>query len=119
MAKENSIKKTLILERDFYTSKGNKNASYFVRGLIQNKEVQARLTPSDMGAYALLDILYDENKKPELIVESGVMTSEDGEVINYKTYECRFVDTESEGEIAIKFKPQRPSDKSVLEFLTR
>jgi hypothetical protein len=57
MAKENSIK-NLMVERETYQKDGKDFYSYFVKGKIRGKEVQARLSPKDIGGYDILDIVF-------------------------------------------------------------
>ena len=67
MAKENSMK-TLLVERESYQKDGKDFFSYFVKGKIRGKEVKARVSPSDMGGYDLLDIVFLTDETAELII---------------------------------------------------
>ena len=57
MAKENSVK-NLMVERETYQKDGKDFYSHFVKGKIRGKEVQARLSPKDIGGYDILDIVF-------------------------------------------------------------
>lgn len=119
MAKENSIKKQLFVEREKYTKEGKDFFSYFVRGLIRGKEVKARMSPSDMGGYDILDIVFLTDEKAELIITPSEMTGEDGRIVKFTSYECRNIDAETGVVYSCKLKPQRASDKAILEMLNQ
>ena len=117
MAKEDS-KKTLFVEREKYAKDGKEFFSYFVKGLIRGKEVKARLSPQDMGGYDLLDIVFLTDEKAELVITPSEITGEDGRLIKFNSYECKNVD--EDGVVySCKLKPQRASDKSILEMLAQ
>ena len=118
MAKEDSNKKALMVKRETYTKDGETFFSYFVEGVIRGKNVKARVSPSDQGGYVLLDIIFDGKDEVELVVTPSSMVGEDGRQIEFVIYECRDVD-ENGQVFACKVKPQRQSDKAILEMLNQ
>ena len=119
MAKEENSKKALVLERETYQKDGQDFFSYFVKGKIRGKEVKARMSPSDMGGYDLLDIVFLTDETAELVITPGEMKDENGNTINFISYECRNVDKETGEMYSAKIKPQRASDKAILEMLAK
>ena len=117
MAKENSIK-NLMVERETYQKDGKDFYSYFVKGKIRGKEVKARLSPKDIGGYDLLDIVFLTDATAELVITPSEMTDEKGNIVKFISYECKNVDKETGVVYSCGLKPQRSSDKAILEMLT-
>ena len=118
MAKENSSKK-LLVERETYEKDGQNFYSYFVKGQIRGKDVKARLSPKDMGGYDILDIVFLTDETAELVITPSEMTDEKGNIVKFTSYECNNVDPETGDVFTCGLKPQRASDKQILEMLAR
>ena len=110
--------KVLKVERESYESKSNESRyTYFIRGVIRNKEVKASLIPGDIGGYDVLDIVFGEDKTADLILVPYSMVDEKtGKETSGYTYEAQ--NTDENGEVyKCKVKPRQASDKSILEML--
>jgi len=69
--------KVLKIEREAYTSKDNESRyTYFVSGVIRNKEVRASLIPGDIGGYDVLDIVFGEEETADLVLIPYSMVDE-------------------------------------------
>lgn len=98
------------------TQDGRLYFAYVVRGNIRGQEKRIDFAPKDQGGYEPLDILFEISPKAELIMSEEEMTDLSGKVTRYTAYKAQVVD--EDGEIwACGVKPQRDSDKALLNFL--
>lgn len=108
-----------ILDKDgkqMETKDGRLYFAYVVRGIVKGKEIKADMCPKDMGGYEPLDILFDISPKAALVISDEVMTDDNGRETRYKVYKAEVVD--EDGEIySCPVRPQRDSDKTLLNFL--
>ena len=117
MAKE--TKNTLYVERETFEKNDKTYFSYFIKGKLRGRDVKVGLCPPDKGGYAVLDIVFgDENKANLVITPFEIKDDATGKVIKGNTYTAQTVD--ENGEIyECSVKPARNSDKSVLNMLLR
>lgn len=98
------------------TKDGRLYFAYIVRGIIRGQAKKVDFSPKDMGGYEALDILFDIADKAELIMEDKVMEDNNGNKTAYTAYFVRVVD--EDGQLwECEVKPQRNSDKALLNFL--
>lgn len=111
-------KKAIIVERETFESNGKSYFSYFIKGNIRGKDVKVAIAPPDKGGYAVLDIVFGNEMKAELVVTPFEIKDEKGKVITGNTYAARTVD--SQGEVyECSIKPYRASDKALLTMLLK
>lgn len=109
--------KTIFVERETYEKNDKTYFSYFIKGNVRGKDVRVAIVPPDRGGYAVLDIVFGDAMKAELVLKPYEIKDEKtGNVVkgnsygvvskdeNGKTYECAV-------------KPFRSSDKSLLNML--
>ena len=115
MAKKNVI----MVERETYEKNDKTYFSYFINGNVRGKDIRVLITPPDKGGYAVLDIVFGNEMKAELVVNPyEIKDDATGNVIKGNTYAVRSVDENGEVyECAIK--PFRSSDKALLNMLMR
>ena len=115
MAKNNG---TILVERETFEMKGNTYFSYFIRGNVRGKDVKVSIVPPDKGGYAVLDIVFGNAMAAELSVRPFEIKGEDGKTISGNTFAVVSYDENGETyECAIK--PQRASDKAILNMLIK
>ena len=108
----------LKVEREEYVKNDRTFYSYFVKGKIRGKSVRVSITPPDIGGYTVLDIVFGNENKAELVVTPYEMKDAGGNVISGNTYSVR--STDENGEIyECSIKPFRKSDKSLLNMILR
>ena len=111
-------KGTIVVERETYEKDGKTFYSYFIKGQIRGKEVRILVTPPDKGGFTVLDIVFGNEMKAELIAKPFEIKGEDGSVIKGNTYMVRSID--ENGEVyECSIKPERASDKALLNMLMR
>ncbi len=114
------MERKIIVEKGVFEYNGKEYSSYFIKGTIKGKTVQASLMPPDKGGWAILDILFADTKEGELIVKPYEMKDEKtGKVTaSGNTYAVRTVD--ADGEVyECPVKPFKSSDKTILNLLLR
>lgn len=113
--KENQI----VVERETYEKNGKQYFSYFVKGNVRGKDVKASVMPLDIGGYTVLDIVFGNEMKAELVLNPYEIKDEKtGAVMSGNTYSVRSVD--ENGEIyECRIKPAKNSDKSLLNMILR
>ena len=116
MEKKNQNK--IVVERETYEKDGKSFFSYFIKGNIRGKDVRVLVTPPDKGGYAVLDIVFGNEMKADLVANPYEIKDESGNVIKGNTYAVRSVDTD--GTVyECNIKPFRQSDKALLNMLMR
>ncbi|MBR4003520.1 MAG: hypothetical protein IKI95_05650 [Clostridia bacterium] len=113
--KENQI----VVERETYEKNGKQYFSYFVKGNVRGKDVKASVMPLDIGGYTVLDIVFGNEMKAELVLNPYEIKDEKtGTVMSGNTYSVRSVD--ENGEIyECRIKPAKNSDKLLLNMILR
>ena len=109
----------IFVEKEAYEKDGKTYSGYCVRGMVRGKEVKVAVVPPDFGGYRVLDIIYGDSDKAELVTKPFEIRDDKTErVVRGNTYAVRSVDENGEVfECAIK--PFRPSDKALLEMLLK
>lgn len=108
----------IFVEREAYEKNGNTYFGYFIKGVVRGKDVKVLISPPDVGGYAVLDIVFGNENKAELVVTPYEMKDAAGNLISGNTYAVRSVD--ENGEIyECSIKPFRKSDKSLLNMILR
>lgn len=108
--------KKLFLERaKFKGSDGKEYWSYFLKGKVRGRDVRVDFAPKDKGGYEPLDIVFDVNDKPELIMSNETMTDNNGKETKYVAYRVTAIGDGVEYTCGVK--PSRDSDKSLLGML--
>lgn len=96
-------------------SDGRKFWNYFVKGMRKGKEIKADLTPKDMGGYAELDDIFEDQDKVLLTITNGTRDN-GGKKVRFTSYSVF-----GEGDYGIKYsismKQRESSDLSALEYL--
>ena len=113
--KENQI----VVERETYEKNGKQYFSYFVKGNVRGKDVKASVMPLDIGGYTVLDIVFGNEMKAELVLNPYEIKDEKtGTVVKGNSYAVRSVD--ENGEVyECPIKPSKQSDKALLNMLLR
>ena len=111
--------KEILVERETFEKNGKSYYSYFIKGIIRDKEVRISIMPPDRGGYTVLDIVFGTEMKAELVVKPFEIKDEStGRVITGNSYAVQSVDENGEiYECAVK--PYRASDKALLNMLVR
>ena len=111
--------KKIMVERETY-EKGEKTYfTYFIKGIVRGKNVKVAVTPPDKGGFAVLDIVFGNEMKADLITKPyEIKDDATGNVIKGNTYSVQSVD--ENGEVyECPIKPFRASDKTLLNMLMR
>lgn len=110
--------KKLFVERETFEKDGKSYFSYFIKGVVRGQEVKVLVCPPDKGGYAVLDIVFGDAMKADLIITPfEIKDDKTGRVVKGNTYA---VHTEENGEVyECAIKPFRASDKAVLNMLLR
>ena len=115
MAKTNKI----FVERETFEKNEKTYFSYFIKGTVRGKEVKVAVIPPDKGGYSVLDIVFGEEMKAELVVNPfEIKDDATGKVIKGNTYIART--TDANGEVfECNVKPYRNSDKTLLNMIIK
>ena len=111
--------KKIMVERETY-EKGEKTYfTYFIKGIVRGKNVKVAVTPPDKGGFAVLDIVFGNEMKADLVSKPyEIKDDATGNVIKGNTYSVQSVD--ENGEVyECPIKPFRASDKTLLNMLMR
>ena len=112
----------LYVEREVYVKDDKAYSNYFIKGVIRGKEVKIQLAPPnkdvDKGGFAVLDVVFGDENKLELVVTPFEIKGIDGKIITGKTYSVRSYD--ENGEVyECKVVPARTSDKNFLNMICK
>jgi hypothetical protein len=108
----------IVVERELVEKNGKSFYTYFIRGNIRGKDVKIAVTPPDFGGYTVLDIVYGNEMKAELVAVPYELKDAAGNLITGNSFMVRSFD--ENGEVyECKIKPFRASDKSLLKMLMR
>ena len=111
----------IMVERETFESHGKEYYSYFIKGVVRGKEIKIQVAPpnkdTDMGGYTVLDIVFGNADRADLIVEPFEITDDKTkQVIRGNRYFVRTVD--EDGKVyECPVKPSRTSDRSMLQML--
>ena len=111
--------KKIMVERETYEKGGKTYFTYFIKGKVRDKEVRIAVTPPDKGGFAVLDIVFGNEMKADLVSKPyEIKDDATGNVIKGNTYSVQSVD--ENGEVyECRIKPFRASDKTLLNMLMR
>ena len=111
--------KKIMVETETYEKGGKTDFTYFIKGKVRDKEVRIAVTPPDKGGFAVLDIVFGNEMKADLITKPyEIKDDATGNVIKGNTYSVQSVD--ENGEVyECPIKPFRASDKTLLNMLMR
>ena len=100
--KKTNNEQQLYVQKEPFEYNGKTYHHYFIQGMVRGREVKIDLAPpnkdTDMGGYAVLDIVFGDADRAALIVEPFEITDD-------KTKQV------------IRGKPSRTSDRSMLQML--
>ena len=99
-------------------NKGDKPVhTYKVRGMIRGVEVDATIVPADRGGYRVLPLVFGEaTALPLLMVPYEMRDEKTGKKTSGYTYKVASEDADGIT-LELKVKPNRDSDKRILECL--
>ena len=94
---------------------------YYIKGVVRGREVKIDLAPpnkdTDMGGYIVLDIVFGDADRAELVIEPFEITDDKTkQVIRGNRYFVRTVDEDGKVYVCM-VKPSRTSDRSLLNML--
>ena len=110
--------KQIFVERETFESKGKTYFGYYIKGTVRGRDVKVGIAPpdkdTDKGGYAVLDIVFGNADKAELVLVPYEIRDEKTKKVN--SYVVRSVD--DDGRVyECPVKPARTSDKSLLNML--
>ena len=111
--------KRTMVERETYEKEGKTYFTYFIKGIVRGKEVRIAVTPPDKGGFTVLDIVFGNEMKANLVTKPyEIKDDATGNVIKGNTYSVQSID--ENGEVyECPIKPFRASDKTLLNMLMR
>jgi len=114
--KKNNV---IVVERETFEKDGKSYFSYFIKGNVRGKDVRVAVIPPDKGGYVVLDIVFGNEMKAELVATPyEIKDDATGKVVSGNTYAVRSVD--ENGEVyECKITPYRNSDKTLLNMIMR
>ena len=109
----------ILVERETFEKNGKTFFTYFIKGQIRGKDVRLSVVPPDKGGYAVLDIVFGNDMKADLVANPyEIKDDATGNVIKGNTYAVRTVD--ENGEVyECNIKPYRNSDQMLLNMLMK
>ena len=113
--------KQIFVERETFESKGKTYFGYYIKGTVRGRDVKVGIAPpdkdTDKGGYAVLDIVFGNADKAELVlVPYEIRDEKTKNVVKGNSYVVRSVD--DDGRVyECPVKPARTSDKSLLNML--
>ena len=89
--------KQIFVERETFESKGKTHFGYYIKGMVRGREVKVGIAPpdkdTDKGGYAVLDIVFGNADKAELVlVPYEIRDEKTKKVVNDNSYVVRSVD---------------------------
>ena len=109
----------IYVERETFEKDNKTYFSYFVKGNVRGKEVKVAVIPPDKGGYTVLDIVFGNEMKAELVVNPFEIKDEvTGKVIKGNTYIVRTTD-ENGDVFECNVKQYRNSDKTLLNMMIK
>ena len=119
--KKTNNEQQLFVQKEPFEYNGKTYHHYFIQGMVRGHEVKIELAPpnkdTDMGGYTVLDIVFGDADRADLIIEPFEITDDKTkQVIKGNRYLVRTVD--EDGKVyECTVKPARTSDKSLLQML--
>ena len=109
----------IMVERETYEKDGKTYFTYFIKGKVRGKDVRIAVTPPDKGGFTVLDIVFGNEMKADLVINPYEIKDEaTGNVVKGNSFAVRTVD--ENGEVyECPIKPFRQSDKALLNMLLR
>ena len=113
--------KQIFVERETFESKGKTYFGYYIKGTVRGRDVKVGIAPpdkdTDKGGYAVLDIVFGNADKAELVlVPYEIRDEKTKKIVKGNSYVVRSVD--DDGRVyECPVKPSRTSDKSLLNML--
>ena len=113
------MEKTVYVEKEPFEYNGKTYHRYCIKGRIRGRDIKVAVVPPDKGGYTVLDIVFGESDRAELVAKPYEIKDEStGKTISGNTYAVRATDETSEVyECAVK--PSRSSDKALLNMLLK
>ena len=121
MAEKKNNEQQLYVQKEPFEYNGKMYNHYYIKGVVRGREVKIDLAPpnkdTDMGGYTVLDIVFGDADRADLIIESFEIEDEKTKkVIKAIRYIVRTVD--EDGKVyECTVKPSRTSDRSLLQML--
>ena len=119
--KKTNNEQQLFVQKEPFEYNGKTCYHYFIKGVVRGHEVKIDLAPpnkdTDMGGYTVLDIVFGDADRADLIIEPFEIEDEKTKkVIKANRYIVRTVD--EDGKVyECTVKPSRTSDRSLLNML--
>ena len=119
--KKTNNEQQLYVQKEPFEYNGKTYHHYFIQGMVRGREVKVELAPpnkdTDMGGYTVLDIVFVDADRADLIIEPFEITDDKTkQVIKGNRYLVRTV--EEDGKVyECTVKPARTSDRSLLNML--
>ena len=119
--KKTNNEQQLFVQKEPFEYNGKTYHHYFIQGMVRGREVKIDLAPpnkdTDMGGYTVLDIVFGDADRADLIIEPFEIEDEKTKkVIKANRYIVRTVD--EDGKVyECTVKPSRTSDRSLLNML--
>lgn len=109
----------IMVERETFEMNEKTYFSYFIKGKIRGKDVKVAITPPDKAGFVVLDIVFGNEMKADLVINPYEIKDEaTGNVVKGNSFAVRTVD--ENGEVyECPIKPFRQSDKALLNMLLR
>ena len=87
----------IMVERETYEKDGKTYYTYFIKGKVRGKEVRIAVTPPDKGGFTVLDIVFGNEMKADLITKPyEIKDDATGNVIKGNTYSVQSIDENGE-----------------------
>ena len=121
MAEKKNNEQQLFVQKEPFEYNGKTYHHYFIQGMVRGREVKVELAPpnkdTDMGGYTVLDIVFGDADRADLIIEPfEIKDDKTKQVIKGNRYLVRTVD--EDGKVyECPVKPSRTSDRSMLQML--
>ena len=121
MAGKKNNEQQLYVQKEPFEYNGKMYNHYYINGVVRGREVKIDLAPpnkdTDMGGYTVLDIVFGDADRADLIIEPFEITDDKTkQVIKGNRYLVRTVD--EDGKVyECTVKPARTSDRSLLNML--
>ena len=121
MAEKKNNEQQLYVQKEPFEYNGKMYNHYYIKGVVRGREVKIDLAPpnkdTDMGGYTVLDIVFGDADRADLIIEPFEVEDEKTKkVIKANRYIVRTVD--EDGKVyECTVKPSRTSDRSLLQML--
>lgn len=111
------MKNKVFVKRETFEMNGKSFFTYFVNGNVRGKEVRASVMPQDKGGYQVLDIIFGNDDKAELVLNPYEYKDEKtGKTIKGNSFLARNVD--EDGVVyELPVKPNRASDKAFINMI--